>query len=63
VEAARDGKQSAAQRARGADGRVGQAEQLRPPEQVVRDRGEHRPGAVGVKVPGREVRERLVFEV
>ena len=56
-------EQSAAQRAGGADGRVGQAEQLGPAQQVVRERGEHGPGAVGVEVAGGEVRQRLVFEV
>jgi hypothetical protein len=29
----------------------------------VRKAGEHRPGGVGVEVPGGEVRQRLVFEV
>ena len=42
---------------------AGQAEQLRPAQQVVRERGEHGPGAVGVEVAGGEVRQRLVFEV
>ena len=56
-------QQPAAQGAGGADGRVGQAEQLRPAQQVVRERGEHGPGAVGVEVAGGEVRQRLVFEV
>ena len=29
----------------------------------MRERGDHRPGAVGVEVAGREVRQRLVFEI
>jgi hypothetical protein len=36
---------------------------LCPSEQVVRERGERRPGAVGVELAGGEVRQRLVFEV
>ena len=56
-------EQSAAEGAGGADGGVGQSEQLRPAQQVVRERGEHGPGAVGVELPGGEVRQRLVFEV
>ena len=42
---------------------AGQAEQRGPAQQVVRERGDHRPGGVGVELAGREVRERLVFEV
>jgi hypothetical protein len=53
----------AAHGSRGADDVAGVAEHFGPSEQVVRDGGDHRPGAVGVKVPGREVRQGLVFEV
>ena len=42
---------------------AGEAEQFGPAQQVVRQRGDHRPGRVGVEVAGGEVRERLVFEV
>lgn len=62
-QAAGNCEQSAAQGARGADGRSGQPEQLRPPEHVVRQGPEHGPGAVGVKVPGWEVRPRQVLEI
>jgi hypothetical protein len=56
-------KQPAAEGAGGADGFAGQADQGAPAQQVVRDAGDHRPGAVRVEFAGREVRERLVFEV
>jgi len=62
-QAAGDLKQSAAQGAGGADGRLGKSKQLRPSQQVVRERGEDGPGTVGVEVPGGEVRQCLVFEV
>ena len=62
-QAAGDGEEPAAQGARGADGRVGESEQLCPAQQVVRERGQHGPGAVGVEMPGGKVRERLLFEV
>jgi hypothetical protein len=42
---------------------VGETEQLGRAEQVVRERGDNRPGAVGVKVTRGEMRECLVFEV
>src|ERR1700746_2113767 len=62
-QSAGDLEPAAAEGAGGADGLVGQAEQLCPAEQVVRERGEHRPGAVGVELAGGEVRQRLLFEV
>ena len=62
-EAARQPDQPAAQCASGAHGGVGEPEQLRPAQQVVGQAGEHRPGAVGVELPGGEVGERLVLEV
>src|SRR5829696_7793598 len=62
-ESARDGEQAAAKGAGGTDGRVWQAELLGPAQQVVRERAEHGPGAVGVKVARREVCQRLVFEI
>ena len=42
---------------------AGQAEHPGPAQQVVGQRGDHRPGGVGGEVAGGEVRERLVFEV
>ena len=62
-QAAGDLQQPAAEGAGGADGLVGEAEQGGPAQQVVRERGDHGPGAVGVELAGGEVRERLVFEV
>ncbi len=62
-QAAGQREQSAAHGSRGAHDSAGLTEHLGPSEQVVRDRGDHRPGAVGVKVPRGEVREGLVFEV
>jgi hypothetical protein len=62
-QAAGNREQSAAQRAGGADGRVGQSEQLRSAQQVLCQCAEDRPGAVGVKLAGGEVRQRLVLEV
>ncbi|MCP9488716.1 MAG: hypothetical protein MSC31_02415 [Solirubrobacteraceae bacterium MAG38_C4-C5] len=59
-QAAGDLEELAAQGARGADGLVGQPEQLRPAQQVVRQCAQDGPGAVGVEVPGGEVRKRLV---
>ena len=44
-------------------GLVGQADQRGPADEVVRERGDHRPGGVGGVVAGWEVREGLVFEV
>jgi hypothetical protein len=41
----------------------GQSEQLRPAQQVLCQGAEDRPGAVGVKLAGGEVRQRLVLEV
>ena len=62
-QAARNAQQSAAERTGGANGRARQSKQLRPAQQVVRQRSEHDPCAVGVELPGREVRQGLVFEV
>jgi hypothetical protein len=56
-------EQSPAHGARGANGVAGQAEQRRPAQQVVRERGDDRPGGVGEEAPGREVRQRLILEV
>ena len=56
-------KQPAAEGAGSADGLAGQADQGAPAQQVVRQAGDHGPGAVGVELAGGEVRERLVFEV
>jgi hypothetical protein len=56
-------EQPAAQGACNADGGGGLSEHARPAEQVVRERCDQRPGGVGVKLSGGEVRERLVFEV
>jgi hypothetical protein len=56
-------EQSAAHGARGADGVARQAEHRGPAQQVVRERGDDRPGGVGHELAGREVREGLVFEV
>ena len=41
----------------------GQADEAGPAQQVVRDGGQHCPGGVGVNSAGREVRQRLIFEV
>jgi hypothetical protein len=60
---ARDREQPAAECAGGAHGAVGQADQLGPPEQVVRERAGYRPGAVGVELAGWEVRQRLILEL
>jgi len=35
----------------------------RPSEQVVRQRGQHGPSAVGVEIPGGEVRQCLILKV
>jgi hypothetical protein len=48
---------------RAAHGRVRQADELRPAQQVVRQACEHGAGRFGAKVPRREVRKRLVLEV
>jgi hypothetical protein len=58
-----DRDQPAAQGSGGADGGVGQPDQLCPPEQVVRERAEHGPGAVGVELAGRKMHKRLVLQV
>jgi hypothetical protein len=42
---------------------VGQRDEVCPAQQVVREGGDHRPGRVGVERGGREVRQRLGFEV
>jgi hypothetical protein len=55
-----DAEQAAAQGAGRADGAARKAEQLGPPEQVVREGGEHGPRAVGAVVAGGKVRQRLV---
>ena len=47
----------------GADAVVGQADHAGPPPEVVREGGDHGPGAVGGELAGGEVRERLVFEI
>ena len=60
---ARDGEQPASQCAGGRDDRVGQPDQGGPPEEVVREGGDHCPGGVGEELARGEVRERLVFEV
>jgi hypothetical protein len=62
-QAAGEGQQRPADGARGAHDGAGEAEQFGPAQQVVGERGEHGPGAVGVEVPGGEVRRRLVVEV
>src|SRR5580658_6778471 len=62
-EPAGDLEPAAAERLGGADGLVGQTEQLRPAQQVVGEGGEHGPGAVCVELSRREVRQRLILEV
>jgi hypothetical protein len=47
----------------GPGGVVGQADLAGPPSEVVRERGDHGPGAVRRELAGGEVRERLVFEI
>src|SRR5450631_1129891 len=47
----------------GLDGPVGEAELGAAASEVVRQRGDHGPGAVGGEPTGREVREGLVFEI
>jgi len=59
----RDSEQLVAQRSCGPGRRVGEAERVGPAREVVRETGDHCPGAVGAVMPGGEVRERLVFEV
>src|SRR4051812_23554512 len=56
-------EEPAAQRAGGPWRRVRQAELRGPAAEVVREARDHRPGAVGAVVPGREVSERLVLEI
>ena len=58
-----DLQQPAAEGAGGADGVAGQPDQRGPAGEVVRERGDHGPGAVGVELAGGEVRERLVFQI
>ena len=62
-QASGDREQPPAQGAGGADGGVGQTDQLCPSEQVVRERAEHGPGAVGVELPEGKCTKRLVFEI
>src|SRR4051812_49511966 len=57
------GEQAAAQGAGDADGSAGEPEDRGPAQQVVREAGDDRPGAVGGELARREVREGLVFEV
>src|ERR1700733_13635471 len=56
-------KQPAAHGARDAHSLARQPDHVGPAQQVVRDRGDHCPGAVRVELAGGEMRERLVFEV
>jgi hypothetical protein len=58
-----DLQQPAPHGAAAAHGVSGQSDDTRPADQVVSDRGNHGPGAVGVEHTGPEVRERLFFEV
>src|ERR1700733_5722758 len=58
-----DLKQPAAHGARDAHSLARQPDHVGPAQQVVRDRGDHCPGAVRVELAGGEMRERLVFEV
>jgi hypothetical protein len=62
-EPAGEREQPAADGPGGADGAAGLADQFGPAQQVVGERGDHRPRAVGVELAGGEVRECLVFEV
>ena len=62
-QAARDLRQPAAHRARDAHGLAGEPEHAGPAQQVVRDAGDHCPGAVRVELAGGEVRQGLVFQV
>ena len=62
-QAGRNGEELAASGAGGLDGLVGLPDLAGPAAEVVRDRGDHGPGAVGVHPAGREVTEGLVFEV
>jgi hypothetical protein len=52
-----DGEQPAAQRPSGGDDHVGQPDQGRPAQQVVRERGDHCPGGVREELAGGEVRQ------
>jgi hypothetical protein len=56
-------QQPAADGSGGGDDRVGQADQGGPPQEVVRQGGDHCPGGVGEELAGGEVRQCLVFEV
>src|SRR5205085_3963191 len=58
-----DLKQAAAQRASGADGVAGQSDEGGPAGEVVREAGDHGPGAVGGELAGGEVLKGLVFEI
>jgi hypothetical protein len=62
-QSAGDGEQVASAGGGGLDRPVGEADRCCPACEVVRERGDHGPGAVGVVLAGGEVRERLVFEV
>ena len=56
-------QQSATEGPGGRDDCVGQPDQGRPAQQVVRERRDHGPGGVCDEVAGREMRQCLVFEV
>jgi len=58
-----DGKQPATQGAGGAHRLAGQADHGAPAQQVVRQAGDHRPGAVGREDARGEVRQGLAFQV
>ena len=47
----------------GAGAVVGQADQAGPPSEVVREGGDHGPGAVGGELSGGEMAQGLVFEI
>jgi len=58
-----DSEESVAAGVGGAGAVLGQADQAGPSSEVVRQRGDHGPGAVRGVPAGGEVRERLVFEI
>ena len=62
-QAAGDLEQVAAAGAGGLDRLVGLPDLRDPASEVVRERGDHGPGAVGGKLSGGEVSEGLVFEI